>query len=122
MVSIVLFMGINFYLTTTGPWAIGQLFGRKKYDTPPISEKQTETQPQIDQQELNLTMSIVDLENEGCVFVVYPREYTVSNVIRLEYYAFRENAINRKIVFLAEEQDIMILLIEKKGQLYKWSP
>ena len=122
MVSIVLFMGINFYLTTTGPWDIGQLFGRKKDDTPPISEKQTETQPQIDQQELNLTMAVADLENEGCVFVVYTREYTSSDVIRLEYYAFREKAINRKIVFFAEEQYTTILLIEKKGQLYKWSP
>jgi hypothetical protein len=115
-------MGTNFYLTTTGPWANGPMFGRKKNDTPPITEKKTETQPQTDQQMLNLTIAITDLENEGCVFTVYTRKYTASNVIRLEYNTFREKAINRKIVFLAEEQDITILLIEKKGQLYKWSP
>ena len=122
MASIVLFIGINFYLTTNDPWASGPIFWRKKDDTLPISENQTETQPQIDQQELNLTMAVADLENEGCIFTVYTREYTSSNVIRLEYYTFREKAINRKIVFLAEEQHTTILLIEKKGQLYKWSP
>jgi hypothetical protein len=122
LVSIVLFLGSNFYLTTTGPWASGPMFGREKYDSPFIPEKQTETQPQIDQQELNLTMAVADLENEGCVFTVYTREYVISNVIKLDYYSFREKAINRKIVFLAEEQDITILLVEKKGQLYKWSP
>jgi hypothetical protein len=122
MFGVVLFLGINFYLTTTGPWASGPTIWPEKYDSPSTSEKQTEKQSQIDQQDLNLTLAVVDLEKEGCVFTVFNGEYTESNVIRLEYSSFREKAIDRKIVFFAEEQDKMILLIERKGQLYKWSP
>ena len=57
------------------------------------------------------------------VVVVYTGEYTASSCIKLEYNKFREEAINRKIVYIAEgEQDNTFLLIEKKGQIFKWSP
>ena len=119
MVSIVLFISSLFYLTTYNPWSSDSTYGREKYVSTSVSDKETETH-QLDQKELNLTMAVADLEKEGCVFTVFPGEYTESNVIRLEYYKFKEEAVNRKIVFFAEEKDIMILLIEKKGQLYKW--
>ena len=123
MVSVVLFIGSLFYLTTNGPWDSGLMLGGEKYVTTSISDKQTETQPPMDQQDLNLTMAVADLENAGCVFTVYRGEYTAFSGIKLEYYRFREDAINRKIVFIAEEdQDTTVLLIEKKGQIFKWSP
>jgi hypothetical protein len=122
MVSVVLFIGSLFYLTTNNPWSSGSTFGGKKYVTTSISDKQPEIQ-QFDQKELNLTTAVADLESAGCVFTVYTGEYTASKGIRLEYNKFREEAINRKIVYIAEvEQDTTVLLLEKKGQIFEWRP
>ena len=122
MVSVVLFISSLFYLTTYNPWSSGSTFGGEKFVATSISDKQPETQ-QLDVQGLNLTMAVADLERAGCVFTVYNGEYTASSVIKLEYYKFREEAINRKIVYIAEgEPETTILLIEKKGKIFEWSP
>lgn len=119
MVSVVLFISSLFYLTTNNPWSNGSVFEGEKYVTKSISDKQIETQ-QLDQQEMNLTMAVADLERAGCVFTVYSGEYTGT---KLEYSIFREEAINRKIVYIAErDQYTTVLLIEKKGQLFEWCP
>jgi hypothetical protein len=122
MVSVVLFLGSLFYLTTNNPWSSDPKFGGEKYVTTSISDKQPEIQ-QIDQKELNLTSAVADLESVGCVFTVYTGSYTTSKGIRIEYYKFREEAINRKIIYIAEvEQDVTVLLLEKKGQIFEWRP
>ena len=84
MVSVVLFLGSLFYLTTNNPWNSGSKFDGEKYVTTSISDKQPEIQ-QIDQKELNLTSAVADLESVGCVFTVYTGEYTTSKGIRIEY-------------------------------------
>jgi hypothetical protein len=120
MVSLVLFISSLFYLTTYNPWSNNPSFGGEKIVTT-ISDKQPDTSQIV--QEMNITMAVYDLEKAGCVFTVYTGEYDASKVNRLEYIVFREEAINRKIVYIGEgEQEKTILLVEKKGKLFEWSP
>jgi hypothetical protein len=120
MVSVVLFISSLFYLTTNNPWNKGSILEEEKYLTKSVSDKESEDPYQ---QELNLTMAVADLEKAGCVFTVYIGEYNEISGTKIEYSVFKEEAIKRKIVYIAEkDKDITVLLIEKKGRLYEWSP
>ena len=128
MMSIVLFIGCLFWLLTNGPWGGGSLFGNdlfkpasmKKIETEPVIENETGTTPDYD---LNYTEAVDDLTESGCVFTKYTGTYSGTETIRLDYQRFREEALTRKIVFIAEiSPDVPVLLVERDDNTYAWSP
>ncbi len=128
LMSIVLFIGCLFWLVTNGPWGTGSLFGNDLFK--PASMQKTETKPEIENVteniqvlDLNFTEAVNDLKEAGCVFTEYSGTYSVTETVRLDYQQFREEAINRKIVFTAEiSHDVPVLLVIKDDTTYEWSP
>jgi hypothetical protein len=54
---------------------------------------------------------------------VYNGDYAEASITRLEYNAFKEEAVKRKIVFLTNRKEgTTVLLVEKNGQIFEWSP
>lgn len=124
MGSVVLFISSLFWLTTNGPWNNEVIFGDPEYITTsnPIANNETESQNEH-QTDYNLTEAVADLEKAGCVFTVYNGDYTEASITRLEYNAFKEEAVKRKIVFLTNRKEgTTVLLVEKNGQIFEWSP
>jgi uncharacterized membrane protein len=130
MISIVLFIGCLFWLTTNGPWGGGSLFGDDLFK--PASMQKTETKPELNPEleteiepeyELNIFEAIEDLTDSGCVFTEYTGTYSGTETTRLDYQQFREEAIKRTIVFTAEiSPDVPVLLVIRDENTYEWSP
>lgn len=120
MISVVLFTSSLFWLTTNGPWNNDPIARGPEFITTsnPVENNETESV-----HEYNLTEAVADLEQSGCVFTVYNKDYTEVSVTRIEYNAFKKEAVNRKVVFLATgKESITVLLVEKNGLIYEWSP
>ncbi len=125
LVSIVLFIGCLFWLSVNGPWGGGSLFGDDLFKPASISEN-TEDQTQIvveTEHAMNMSDAMDDLAKAGCVFAEYNEEYSARDTISLNYETFKEEAIERKLMFTAmKSQDTPVLLITKNGKIYGWSP
>jgi hypothetical protein len=123
MLSIVLFIGSLFWLTTNGPWGGGSLFGDDLFKPVSMSsEKEPENQSSSDTM-MNITEAMEDLMASGCVFTEYTKLYSEAETIKLDYQQFKTEAVDRKIVFTAKNDwDATILLVVKKGHTYEWSP
>ncbi|MFH1180532.1 MAG: hypothetical protein V1710_09235 [Candidatus Bathyarchaeota archaeon] len=86
------------------------------------SEKEPENQS-ISVTRMNITEAMEDLTNSGCVFTEYTKSYSEAETIKLNYQQFRNEAVDRKIVFTAKNDwDATILLVVKNGHIYEWSP
>ena len=124
LVSVVLFIGCLFWLTVNGPWGGGSLFGDDLFKPAGMTEQEQETQTLIEtENEMNITEAIEDLSNSGCVFIEYTKEYSKSETTPLEYQQFKEEAIDRKIVYkTVDSREAPVLLVIRNGKIYEWIP
>ena len=124
LISIVLFAGCLFWLTVNGPWGGGSLFGNDLFKPAGMTAEAPETQTLITtEHEMNISEAIEDLSSSGCVFTEYKQVYSSSETIPLEYEQFKEDAIDRKIVYKAVDSwDAPVLLVIKNGKIYEWTP
>jgi hypothetical protein len=125
LLSIVLFIGCLFWLSVNGPWGGGSLFGDDLFKPASMQEhEEDETQILVEtEHEMNMTEAMKDLSRAGCVFTEYMDEYAPEKIISLDYPMFKEEAVERKLVFTTENsQDTPVLLITKNGKIYEWSP
>ena len=123
--SIVLFIGSLFWLSVTGPWGEGSIFGDDLFKPASMSDD-TGDQTQIiveTEHAVNMSEAMDDLAKAGCVFTEYKGEYSARDTISLDYDVFKEEAIERKLVFTAMKSlDTPVLLITKNDKIYGWSP
>ena len=123
--SIVLFIGSLFWLSVNGPWGGGSLFGDDLFKPASMSEN-TGDQTQIiveTEHIVNMSEAMDELTKAGCVFTEYKEEYSARDTISLDYETFKEEAIERKLVFTAMKSlDTPVLLITKNNKIYGWSP
>ena len=123
MLSIVLFIGSLFWLTTNGPWGGGSLFGDDLFKHASMSSEKEPENQRISDTRMNITEAIEDLTNSGCVLTEYTKSYSEAETIKLDYQQFKNKAIDRKIVFTAKNTlETTILLVVKNGHIYEWSP
>ncbi len=123
MLSIVLFIGSIFWLATNGPWGGGSLFGDDLFKPASMSSEKEPENQSISITRMNITEAIEDLMNSGCVFTEYTKSYSEAETTPLEYEQFKEEAVERKIVFTAKNTwETTVLLVVKNGHIYEWSP
>lgn len=124
LVSIVLFVGCLFWLTVNGPWGGGSLFGDDLFKPAGMTIEEPETQTLMEtEHEMNISEAIEDLSSSGCIFTDYTKEYSRSETMSLDYKQFKEQAIDRKIVYkTVDSWDAPVLLVIRDGKIYEWTP
>jgi len=124
LASIVIFIGSLFWLTVNGPWGGGSLFGNDLFKPAGMTVEEPEKQTLIEtEHEWNISEAIDDLISSGCVFIEYSNEYSVSDTTPLEYEQFKEEAIDRKIVYkTVDSWDAPVLLVMRNGKIFEWTP
>jgi len=124
LASIVVFIGSLFWLTVNGPWGGGSLFGDNLFKPAGMTVQEPETQTLIEtEHEWNISEAIEDLTSFGCVFTEYKQVYSSSETIPLEYKQFKEEAIDRKIVYkTVDSWEAPVLLVINNGKIYEWTP
>ena len=124
LVSAVIFIGSLFWLTLNGPWSGGSLFGNDLFKPAGMTVQEPETQTLIEtEHEWNISEAIEDLTSSGCVFTEYKQVYLSSETIPLEYEQFKEEAIDRKIVYkTVDSWEAPVLLVINNGKIYEWTP
>jgi len=124
LASVVIFIGSLFWLTVNGPWGGGSLFGNDLFKPAGMTDQEPETRTLIEtDHEMNITEVIEDLTSSGCVFIEYTKEYSRSETTPLEYEQFKEEAIDRKIVYkTVDSWDAPVLLVIRNGKIYEWTP
>ena len=124
LVSIVLFIGCLFWLTVNGPWGGGSLFGDDLFKPAGMTVEEPEIQTLIEtEHELNISEAIEDLKSCGCVFTEYKQVYSSSETTPLLYEQFKEEAIDRKIVYkTVDSWEAPVLLVIRNGKIYEWTP
>jgi hypothetical protein len=123
MFSMVLFIGSLFWLTTNGPWGGGSLFGDDLFKPVSMSSEKEPENQSISVTKMNITEAMEDLTNSGCVFTEYTKSYSEAETIKLDYQQFKNEAVDRKIVFSAKNtSERTVLLVVKNGHIYEWSP
>ena len=124
LLSAVIFIGSLFWLTLNGPWGGGSLFGNDLFKPAGMTEQEPETQTIIvTEHEMNISEAIDDLTSSGCVFTEYLKEYSRSETTPLEYEQFKEESIERKLVYkTVDSWDAPVLLVLRNGKIYEWTP
>ena len=117
MLSITLFMGSVFWLTTHGPWETNSNLELLKTDTNQKADDTRKSPP------TTIEDALTDLRKSGCTITNYKKRINWEKVKMLDYETFKEQALINKVVMITtNELGNLRLLIKYEKELFSWCP